>query len=505
MSFGQSQQLQQQSQLQLESIIITQQAGHVDQWIRPYELNLQMSDLSKLEQAIANKQKRSVGVVNKTDVSNILPDIYMPKDNVVSKAEIPYGWGEERGSFLLRLIEPSPIGYGYNVYLIQGYTSYWGISDKGYLDPNMLFYTNSVMKVHVSKHPNGEEFSRVVGYFTVIFDPVTNIPEFRDQMDSVPRELKVGRPEDYLSVITEQAYIENLNLQDQPGVINLTVDTTSVYRDPQNPSIATPVVANKDYNNPNNMLTDVINSVFYTQTPHYDNNIIGYNVENNEIYDQALSTLSANTLSIYDIPFFNKLSDIKFGQNHTYFTSDELKQLVTNEITPERIKIIKRGSIMSVNSTESAELHSPNIETKLAILAIESISSLLTKYLISGANISLSNASGVYDVVITEPVFMFNGLQQESILYTVMEKIKLEIMPTLTYSNQIQLLLNLTLSYLSDAKVMISVDNNPLTPYIVPLYADNTISGLVTNDDVFKSNVTGIRNIGDVILGVSNI
>jgi len=486
--------------LTVNKLIILEAEGYKDQFIRPYEMSVTYNDMANLEKVVSSRARVNNRIITAThdpsqtlgisaaELSSSMANIYMPADVPTTLSPIINGWNERRGKFMLEIEQPSVTGYGSTIYHIQGYTSHWGVSNSGHIDENMMFFINTITIFHRTVAADNRVLTRVTDKFSLLGNEGST---FMNVSHTLPQDdLVLNRPED----ITGMLVTKQLNSDSEYADINVSYETSGQYRN-ANKSDSSIELVNRSYHTPASHIASIVDETY-----------AGSNTHNTTSFTKGVDTLDQATIhlskhNIYDILFMNKLIALNGGRDVSCFTTETLK-LMTADIDSDVVQIIQldRKALPLGSNEGTADLNTSHRETKLAILAVESISAMMTEHMISSANIFITNDSGNYQVSILEPFMMLEGLDSVAWVNSLRTAIVRELMPTLTYNNKLLIDMTINISIISDAYVTISIDKQAPMPYVLPLFTDSLISPVISNSATFDNNVENYKKLTDTII-----
>jgi len=478
--------------LVVDALSLVMTTGVKDQVLRPFNINVDYNSLNTIEETVRRREGRNVLGITSHEIAKQVPDLLTLSNNPIASANISNGWGESRGIFKLRLVEESATGYGYNVTIIQGYTSYWGISQSLYIDDNMEFFINSITQMHVTTDINNILKTRIVAYYNVLIDQTGDV-DYQDMRHTVPEELVISRPEDITLVLSQNSFIDELETPDA----NIVTMYDNIYRGKSMFSNPEPLLVNRDATIPTRAVGDILTRVAEADT----NTRISFNNKATEVYEQATSYLQ--TSSIRSIEFMNRLINHNNNIPTAKFTTAVLKAIV-DPVDPEKVKIIPfHGDIIDARGfsvEDSEDLYQPTYEATVAQTVLLSLGALLTESFLTTVTFTLTNVSGKYEVSITDPIMLVEGLDPIILVETLKAKILNEIMPVITKNNQIVVFAFGSVSTDHEGSIRITINNGPEVPFILPLFADSLLTDLVNTKDGFNTNINGFKTLTDVIL-----
>ena len=360
--------------VRVTKFVLVESKRYKEMYVRPYEMHVDNEALSKVERMVSNSFKREIGrsdIRSSSSISgyvnNELSNILTPSATVIDKANIENGWGEKRLKFVL-IVEIKRQGdHNSVINYIQGYSEYLGVSKSDNLDPDMMLYANSVIKLVKTYNPHTRDFDiRPVDSFNVVFDETNKVG---DAFNS----LKLARPSDVA-----------INVSDLKDMGDDVVSMSTVG------SVNSPELADKRALLPTDHLTRTLKT---TMDSAIQNNFIG---TSNDTIETIVGNLSDPVLE--NIDFFKKILNIR--NQDAGFTVNDLLFVDPNV---GDVTMVSVGNLLS-NTTnipsellteDTAETHGTNLEVRLSLLVHEAVATLLNESILNDIVIEVDNYSGV--------------------------------------------------------------------------------------------------------------
>lgn len=456
-----------------EFIITGTKDIYSDMYHRTYAMApLTSNNIEDITETILDCSARKNGTIDAIDVSQRMNNFISLKTGVGSYIEIPNGWNVSRLRFLIILEDVVNALYS-NMYVIQGFTDYPGVSNTGqHLDPNLVFHFNSVTEYAVSKTQDpisGQirlSYSNVNGYNILQDKSVTG------QWVPGGSQKTLIRPKD-LHMSNYTKHMQNDNYVCQP--INV-----GMYN---NHELETSGRLNNDKAS---YFSKVLNT--YNQAKNL-NTLTDYDLS----YESAVFATAERTATEPDIArnkFFLTLSDYAagshIGNRRSHYTWSELLAVFPDleyckKVIPER-EIVNYASIQG----DVMSLNAPNVLNALMTEFANSLTSMMVSSLLSEVVFSVQFTPGF-----PNPVIAVTGAQtcidQDSIpqfAETFKTRIANITLPA-TFGNFYEpFTMNVHVDLFNDTIInfaLLSDLNNPQT-FVFPTFADSLYSNVISTE-----------------------
>ncbi len=463
----------------VEQFYIIPTEGYKDMVIRPINLNVDREDLNRIVDLLKTKLSGYDVKINPLELSGM--NIIEPGDKVLP-TEIPGGWGQPRGVFLLVIKYTDAVtGVDEMVYL-TGFTDTPNFNPvTGAVDESMLLYPNTMViltKVtNVDKFGNPYTYYRVTNTLNLEYDISTGEYYTIDDLTNAKFML---RPVDIMRKI------EDLELSGDAISSANTSSTTKIISAIKKPDLLPTIHVTETLNG---LITGAIMT------------------DGTNVYDTLKasdSVLDPTSILLYN-SFIKSLLRITKGR--MYFSIKELALLdnsVLNKITIIRQvgqPTMEMPDILTSNVSE--EVYIPTIEAKLSTMIRDMVSTLITKNMLMSITFTMTNATIDGSIYLT-PIHATPVTGDLDVKYLV-NKFKLEfeqlVVPAITYNNSLVLNINVYASILGETKISISVNGGPEILFIYPTFADNLYNSLLSDVNKFNEVTSSYKNIVDVALG----
>jgi hypothetical protein len=428
---------------------------------RPFVTNLNGDSLSTLANIVDNKIPGLS--LQSAAIAPIANSIIAPSAWGQGAIGIQNGWSEKRIRFMLEVVADYNLG-GSNIYYIQGYTDYPGVSMSGAIDPNMTFIINSVTAVTVMQrqtHYGVEDVFRVKDNYQVLGSNSWSGAYS-------PGNTTVMRPTDVFTSMQTNARLGAENLLDTRLMLT-----------------ATPMKSRRENVLASSYITNVING--------YDSAVREVNASNTEEEVTARARFALREDDVGNNPFIKFISDLrgiglvknfKFGD---LVTLDQNAPQVTNFMAMSSNPILNK-----VHSTGSTEhWNGSNRETLVATILGNSVPALMMELLISKIMFRSTNHdfTGKMNTVIMDAKSLANMDISENCINFI-RRLEQEVIMDFTFNNDSTYSLEMTVDMFGETWVGLSLDGGPRIDYVIPSFCDSIITPVTTtNQDNFNQLV----------------
>ena len=217
---------------------------------------------------------------------------------------------------------------------------------------------------------------------------------------------------------------------------------------------------------------------------------------------------------VSDILFFRKLTHINgFNPDRPYITISELEKIdpslandnnrvqiftgggfVREQQMPERFSGMAPDEFFSTQSEDPALVSEEN---RIATYLAETITALMTKYVLFDITISASNITGQPVIAVGSTSTIIPDLNPVQMAYQAEAEFGNVIYPTVTRNNQMIVEIFAHASMTGDINITLSVNGNPYVKYTFPKAADSLFNPLIQNEQTmnqFTDNIGMIIN-----------
>lgn len=449
-------------------LLIVSRSNYQPMYNRSYTLNTNATNLSMLENC-THHVDNSVRRVSANELAHAVPTIVSLNPTVAGEARIPYGWGTQRLRFILEVEYPSLNGVTIQSF-IQGFTEYHDPSITGKIDPNMMFYINSINNIEAWQ------------------DPVRGQVR-KDNMASnnIIREIPITQENpisDNQKVMITPYDIHNKKYLDSHYGVSNDMDgiqaKTTLYNTSDKVTSSQPRLSSKANNNPYKYVTQTLNS-YVEASADASMSFMG-----SDVFQDSSNRLKSGYL--VDHPFFMALNNINGEFNPTSFTLGELLMADPTLETNNRITLIERSEMgfqdsftTMLNTDITQETLQPTFENIKANITASMLPSLMLDSLITTAAISITNVSGHPAVIVSQANSFITDAYIPGLVEKLVILIEKQLVPVLSDGGLHRFEAIISCDVIGDLTVAIGYNGNPHTVYRFPVFADSLFTPVVTN------------------------
>ena len=484
-----SQELIQMNQVPMEirKLVLVEIGNYQDQYIRSYTMDTNYEDVKRLSNVVEKTISEGRIMVNPNDIANSMSNIMLPSQVPLMKVDIPYGWKEKRYRFIMEIVNPAPGGFGELVTYIQGYTEFPGAMIKGnnaLVDESMKFFINSVIVLNRQYDRNtGILISRVIKHLNIIHLHSGGI-EIQDTTHehNLPytnnSNFSVARPEDILT---------NIVVQDGYSDIDVDIKMDSI--------LTSPTDINSDITIPSIHIANTISGYLKSYM------ISGISYNDSDILGQASSITKSNTRLDNNNQFFEKIMTLHNYQDDNWFTFSDLKMINPDVDSRTEIYTASAGvvEVSAYNTENGEEMYKPTVENRIVTTAVESIASLLTKYMLSSIDLSITNATGNPVIAVLDAKTFVEGINVPIYAEKVRIAFETYIFPTISFNNEALIEMYMNVSILGESYIKLSFNGNPFIVYRIPTFADSTFNPLIITNQGLNQISSGYKQLLDEV------
>lgn len=415
-----------------------------EQYYRPYEANLNGSNMHRMKDATENGSNLS-SVAMAHAASDILSPSITPKEQLV----IPGGLGSSRFAFFIECTSKNL--YGNRRELITGFTDHDGITATGAIDPNMNLHINNIVEIGEADKvgANGVMQRSLLSSSQVLAErPVTN-------------DIFSMRPEDVVCA-------GQFSIAAEAGLSNVSIDTRNAINGGVKAKLST-------RNNviPSKYLSTVTNGLVSALAG--EGVIGGMEEVGSSVYVDAVNNLRETSVLLGN--FYTEL-----GLNDSFSTHTvRFSQISSVWPRPNDFwsKIMPRPGETITSPIETSEhWRGSNIATNIAFSLTHAVPALMSSIMLLKLEVSITNMNltGQPEVVILNHTPMFSGTVLHMHLVHLVNQIELEIINGIL-RNKVNLFdIHMNIDLLKNSKIDISVNGEQSIPFVAPLFCDSYYS-----------------------------
>lgn len=486
--------------MQVLSLYLYPTYGYKDVYRRSYKSHVTHDGLNALDQAT-----RGGTQLSPTAVAGVATQLLGISPEVDQQAAIINGWGTERFYFVLKMLETSSLGTN-NVVFYVGHTdrAYDAVSANGLVAPDLQFFVNAMHRtteqhVNIGGSPHAKTLSK--GSSQIIYGN-----SGLAQLD------RYGVMDMWKMRPSEIFHTQNqLNKLNDSGVL------PSNYVDTTGSMISGAALSNRRNNTPGSFLYDTLKAYQGGLHAAIDNQ-----ADTGFLADEAL--FLTRDEEVYQDAFFFNMQRIvhqmnergQFSWRDLCTLSPYVDSVTTVFDNVEASKARMQGSINAGfdgqlltnqwHAGNTASWHSADIETVSAALLVNAVPTIMLENLIGDIRIAFTNMSGNgMDVpTIYNSKALAQGIDAIMMTNRVIDRITRELLPKISMQNQFAYTLLIDSSVVGDTMVTININNNGERTYVMPTFADNSTSPVITTSkDHFDQFTNDVFNIGSQLFDKS--
>lgn len=468
------------SKVHVESLIIQQTGTFNNQYLRPYVTNPNLNDrdLSGIATAIAdsavNGGKNNITAMT---VSGAGGSFLTRSSNPDGNAVITNGWDTPRLRFMMKVGLTNQIG-GTNSIFISGYTDHQGLIN-GHLDPNMVFFVNSMTKTRNTVFRTNAGQSNILEQVgTQQF--VTNHSN-SNGFDGQSNQIHMMTPGDLFSIIGTSALYSNV---DNPHDAREIKDVRFAV---QRGGKAAP----RSLNNANNYIANVLNSYIASS-----NNDVDF--QSDPIQSAYTYYKNSNTFEGADIwknEFFAALDSTRnnngIDQRPSYFSLKDLTNLDPNVLNVTTFINANPAELHNAGST--SYWHGADLNTVAATTIASSAPALMNEQLISKIVFTSTNAT--IDGQIATTILFGEGFANNVDMAGNYERFKTcfnyLVAKDISFNNELSFMIRVQIDLMGQTFIKIKMENLPEQDFAYPTFCDSIFSPVVTSN---FSNILHVSN-----------
>ena len=459
---------------------------------RAYKTHVTADAMNTLDQVTQGGRN-----LTKHAISQVASQFVSPSAEAESEAQIVGGWAHPRYRFVMEAIEGGPgTPMGSNevhAYYI-GHTDYSEGATilKGggtvLIDPKLNFYVDSVHRLRAQNFvQNGVQQNR---WFA---DSASQILYGTSTLNDIQR----GAPGEYrmrpVDVFRSQETLNQMHLGGYLGSEIKTIDTTGAM-------IFGGEFSSRANNSPGSYLYDVLDN--YQQAI---NRAETYGSDENQVIREATS--ACRDKELYQDPFITMMRDnaVMTIQSNGQFSFEQLCRVaphvdeVTVVFNPHDVAAFRQQQALNNpfasnvwGAHNTAAWHGSNIETVAATLLANAVPTIMLESL--GASIRFNMTNMTADGQIQRGLETFTPLTNmvDSVMMAnrILDRIQIELIPKVSQNNGWAFALTVDSSVTGETMIHISLNGQEAMTYVMPTFADNAASPVLTQNVQNYQNVT---------------
>lgn len=407
-------------------------------------------------------------------VANMLVEPQAQPESATPISMVGDGWGGNRLAFMMVIEYTNAVGVTIQE-VVSGYTDHYGISMGGAIDPQMVFYVNSVIQLRVSQDtsPFGTQiYSTILDNSQILTDN-----QFNQHGGAYNPNLGYQiRPEDVFTTMTT-SHMDRTKLTD-----------TRVANESQ------PKKTRREDNMAANYMASVLQG-WRQANESTDSTASGY-----ELYEKARGVTSNQP--IMRDPFFIQLDRQSSGMLSNCFTLGDLSLMDPGLRAPGVIQHAAVGQTQAQQISYAGQSEGwggSTLMTQIATMLSNAVPALMTELGLSALHIFASNKSfgleyatqGRFGRTTIETIGPESLISTDLSSYCEIFKNRLfqEILQGVFRYDEIPYQLTMGVNLAVETVIDISILNEPTTRYVTPSFCDALLVPVVTNNSELVTQV----------------
>jgi hypothetical protein len=426
------------------------------QWRRSFESNL----TGNVHNAIMENCEK-VGRITPGLLTGVANQFVRPSATPERPISIINGWDVRRFRFFMEIHSKSHIGNTMIQY-VTGYTDHYGCSATGALDPNMVFYINSVSTTRSSIRttPMGaQNVQAMMDSSHLLYQT-----EYPNNFTTPQGQTHKMRPEDIF------VGMQNADLRNDAGDTGNDND----FMDTRTYLTTKPVKASRRHSSSPVWVASILDA--YVQTSRAASLTGASSIE---LYDTASGHVSAARTNTD--PFIKKLIDSGNGGTFTFSELTRIDPDIGTKIIVAPLTPALRATLHSAGQTQNWQ--GSDYETQFATTLSQAVPGYMLDNCLQAVRFNATNdtAQGIL-VFVTNFDTLLQGIDPAPYLGAFSHAVQNTLLKDLTYNNQLSFNLEMSCNLIGDTRIELSLNGGPRVPYVSPCFCDNLMSPLVTSD-----------------------
>jgi hypothetical protein len=480
------------SPITIDYLNLIKVAGYQDQFLRPNVTTMTGTAAAEIGNMIRDFNGKIPGsVIAKTTANFILPssrpETLSFADNVAPNAvSIPFGWNEDRFVFMMQIRTTS--GNIETTELVTGYTDRFDVAHTNQyvhntedviVAPDTVFYINSVSTIG-TRYLNNIAIPVIKDSFSVFGGGLgTATYNSQNALKMTPMNLIQSGKINTIDGITD--------IPDNSGVTTIRSDYKSVSN--------YPTLSYRKFNSPTALTSKIIES--YADQAKLFANSGSYSSD--DVYNQARGACADP--SITQTKILTSISTMG-GSSSTF----DYKWL--QSIDPDidnKTDVFDSG----YHTTEySAPWDAPTLETQMALVASNMVTTLMLNYSLRVLEFSSTNmmvnhggfGASSDSAMISNISGFVENINFNNIIGSLENIIGEELGMVLSQGGEIGYAIHVSAEMNADINITISFEGRPEEIYIFPSFADSALSPMITtNTKTYRNNSRDIGAVMDLV------
>lgn len=420
------------------------------QFRRPYQTHVDGNNLAVLNERLAGDQAFQPAMLAGVANQFIEPSAAWEKQLTIAN-----GWDYGRIRFQMEVEVEFRTG-GKLTVIVLGYTNHVGVTPAGTYDSNMEFYVNSILHLRqtLEHTPLGNQMHvGIADNSHIIVNPSWEGVYGQNQEQRM-------RPEDVFASISRS----HLNLEPGEVIDERTSNTSTAVKSRRN----------------NNMAPNYMANILHANRLAHDQAQMG------QTHQQILSQSRGIAIeaSAQQDPFLAAINNIRGTVLGNTFTWGDLNRLDPNVQRNTRTFLNGPAEKAAAHFTGmTAGWEVANRLTQVATILAQSVPGLMMDLLLTKTAFVATNRVVGKQVNITmASVDGFTNIDLTPYTHQFMARMEHEILRDITFGNQIDFYLSMTVDLLGEVRITLALDGQPNTDFCFPAFCDALAVPVLTHD-----------------------
>lgn len=448
--------------LQVVSFIIQETGSYNDQFLRPYETDISAATMSRIVN-LASEAASTGRKILPTSLNQVNDgaSLVTPSTRPEAKIEVPNGWSTRRFRFLLVVDATKHVG-GTTRYYYTGYSEHNDCSINGQIDPRMQFYINSAIRTRI----------------TEAVTPMQGI--IRQQTFTSGRHVIANNNWSGALANNQQYMMRPVDIYTNMELNDLRQQSYDVVNDTRIMSQREAAVSEFYDALPHEYTSKILNTYITAAAaaPTYG----AFNTAGDMSFANAAVGLSMPFAS--EDPLMPAIAAVRdFGLNTNWFTIGELNRIDPNADNVTKFFPLEAKDYSLIHTAgQTASWHGEDGVTLAAIKIGQAIPALLSTCMLQSVNFSSTNST-----ITTAPettISFADGFTKDNIparCNAFITRFETEVLPTITYNNQLPYYLEVRANLLNETWIRISINGCPMYDYALPTFCDSLYTPVITS------------------------
>jgi len=451
----------------IHNLTLRYSGAYHDQFSRPYQSHVDARIINAVNESIHGVNGNYNDSVDGIRLGSLAANILHPQANAGRRLGIVGGWNSVRMMFTMEIEIRTGLGSVHK--LIQGYTDHADNSYSGKIDPNTIFYINSVSDIKNTRYhtPNGVVNKRLFGDSALV---VCNTDWSVDSWNVAknPAPVKI-RPQDVFQYMTVNSHLSHHPNFDP----NEVIDNSTVFNNQS-------CFSRRQNNLPTEYVGKVLNSYQLACS-----NPVG---NSGDIWAGAIQ--NSHEKSFARDPFISMIQQWSEGAGTNFFRYGDL--LRVDQTIDSRCTVVVPSAGGINDYTMNTENWSGSTrEVMAATMLANGVPALMVQYGISIFGFMATNNTIGCQPIINATVAQGLGNDVSQYVPGLLSRIQNELIQFISLDNAIGLYnINFRCELGSETNIDISLDNHFTTPFIFPAFAESILTPVIADENKKLQQIT---------------